>query len=292
MASLSAPRLSAPRLALVLGSGGVRSVAALGIAEVIARHGIRPDLVVGCSSGALFGALIASGTTPADGLARARQLWSQELTGQRNWRAYAQLLVPRWAGFDADFALRHSTRIAERIEAAFGTQRIEALPMPLRIAATDAATGEPVLLTRGPLATALRASMAVPFLFPPVRIDGQRLVDGVVSDPLPVSAALDARVVLTLGFEGRMPRRIDKPSRLVAQVSTALLNNLMRARLETAAARGQRLVPLVIRLEREVGLWQTDAMTEVFEAGRRAAQAQLGEIYEALAGASAGRAAA
>lgn len=292
MASLSASRFLGPRLALVLGSGGVRSVAALGIAEALARHGIRPDLVVGCSSGALFGALIASGTAPAEGLAQARRLWSQELTEQRNWRAYAQLLVPRWAGFDGDFAMRRSTRIAERIEAAFGTQRIEALPTPLRIAATDAATGEPVLLTRGPLATALRASMAVPFLFPPVRIDGQRLVDGAVSDPLPVSAALDAQVVLTLGFEGRMPRRIDRPSRLVAQVSTSLLNNLMRARLETAAARGQRLLPLALRLEREVGLWQTGAMNEVFEAGRRAAQAQLGEIYEALAGASAGRAAA
>jgi len=288
MASVSAPRFQAPRLALVLGSGGVRSVAALGIAEVLARHGIRPDLVVGCSSGALFGALIAAGTAPAEGLAQARRLWSQELTEQRNWRAYAQLLVPRWAGFDADFALRQSTRIAERIEAAFGSQRVESLPTPLRIATTDAATGEPVLLTRGPLATALRASMAVPFLFPPVRIDGQRLVDGVVSDPLPVSAALDARVVLTLGFEGRMPRRIDKPSRLVAQVSTSLLNNLMHARLETAAARGQRLLPVVLKLDREIGLWQTGAMAEVFEAGRRAAEAQLGEIYEALAAGAGG----
>lgn len=282
MASVGTTRGPFPRLALVLGSGGVRSVAALGIADVLARHGIRPDLVVGCSSGALFGALIASGTAPAEGLAQARRLWSQELTGQRNWRAYAQLLVPRWTGFDADFAMRRSTRIAERIEAAFGHRRIEALPIPLRIAATDADTGEPVLLTRGPLATALRASMAVPFLFPPVRIDGQRLVDGVVSDPLPVSAALDARVVLTLGFEGRMPRRIDRPSRLVAQVSTSLLNNLMRARLETAAARGQRVLPIMLHLDREVGLWQTNAMADVFEAGQRAATAQLGEIRAAL----------
>ncbi|TXC66981.1 hypothetical protein FSC37_18085 [Piscinibacter aquaticus] len=188
-------------LALVLGSGGVRSIAALGVTDVLARHGIQPDLVVGCSSGALFGALIAARTPPAEGLAQARRLWSAELTGQRNWRAYAQLLVPRWAGFDADFALRRGTLIAERINAAFGDRRIETLPLPLRIAATDAATGEPVLLTRGPLAAALCASMAVPFLFPPVRIDGQRLVDGVVSDPLPVSAALDADVLVTLGFE-------------------------------------------------------------------------------------------
>lgn len=281
---LTPSRLPRHRLALVLGSGGVRSVAALGIVDVLARHGIRPDLIVGCSSGALFGAVAASAMPPAEGLALARRLWSQDLTEQRNWRAYLQLLMPRWARFDADFALRDSTRIAQRIEAAFGTRRIQDLPVALRIAATDATTGEPVMLSHGPLVPALRASMAVPMLFAPVHLDGQRLVDGVASDPLPVAAALDARIVLTLGFTGRLPRRIDRPSRLVAQVSTAVLNNLMRARLETAAARGQRLLPFELSLQRQIGLWQTDAMPELFEAGQRAAQARLREIETLLAG--------
>jgi NTE family protein len=67
---------SRPRLALVLGSGGVRSIAAIGIADVLAREGIRPDLIVGCSSGALFGALIAMGMTSDEALrtAQARPL--------------------------------------------------------------------------------------------------------------------------------------------------------------------------------------------------------------------------
>ena len=81
------PPVEAPafrhRLALVLGSGGVRSVAAVGIVEALAREGIRPDLVVGCSSGAIFGATIAHGMTPRDALAAATSLWSQELTQQK-----------------------------------------------------------------------------------------------------------------------------------------------------------------------------------------------------------------
>lgn len=274
----------APQLALVLGSGGVRSIAAVGIAEVLWREGIRPQLVVGCSSGALFGALVASATEPREALEMARRLWSQELTTQRRWRAYAQLVAPRLAGFDADFALRDSTLIAQRIEQAFGDLRIEALPIPLRVAATDAVTGRPVVIERGPLAPALRASMALPFLFPPVRIDGRRLVDGVVSDPLPVSAAARARAVITLGFEGAMPRRVDRPSRLVAQHSTSLMNNLMRARLEAAEARGQRLLHLTLTLKRRIGLWETDALPELFEAGRRAAEERLGEIHALLDG--------
>ena len=97
---------NAPHLALVLGSGGVRSVAALGIAEVLVNAGLEPDLVVGCSSGALFGACIAMGLTGEQGLAAARQLWSAELTQQKRWSAYLELLAPRFMGFDAGFSLR------------------------------------------------------------------------------------------------------------------------------------------------------------------------------------------
>ncbi len=274
----------APQLALVLGSGGVRSIAAVGIAEVLWRHGIRPQLVVGCSSGALFGALVASATEPLQALEMARRLWSQELTLQRRWRAYAQLVAPRLTGFNADFALRDSSLIGLRVEQAFGGIRIEELPIPLRVTATDAVTGRPVVIERGPLAPALCASMALPFLFPPVRIDGRRLVDGVVSDPLPVSAAARAQAVITLGFEGAMPRRIDRPSRLVAQHSTSLMNNLMRARLEAAEARGQRLLALTLTLKRRIGLWETAALPELFEAGQRAAEQRLAEIHALLDG--------
>jgi NTE family protein len=284
MATISSLVQPRPRLALVLGSGGVRSIAALGIVDVLRRHGIAPDLVVGCSSGALFGALVASHIAPDTGLEMSRRLWSQELTQQRRWRAWAQLLLPRWSGFDADFALRDGTLIGQRIAQAFGDARIEALPMPLRIAATDAASGAPVLLTNGPLTPALRASMAVPVLFSPVRIDGRRLVDGVLSDPLPVAGAADAQVVLTLGFTGRLPSRIDRPSRLLARYSTALLNNLMQARIEAATARGQHLLPIELNLDRHIGLWQTDALPELYEAGRRATEARLPELRALLEG--------
>ncbi len=148
---------------------------------------------------------------------------------------------------------------------------MENLPTRLRVAATHAATGAPVLLSRGPLAAALRASMAVPILFPGVDIDGRRLVDGVLSDPLPISAAPDADVVITLGFEGAMPRRVDRLSRLVAQTSTTLINNL-QARVAAARATGQRLVhiELVARAARRLVGYPGHALP--VRGGRRAAE--------------------
>jgi NTE family protein len=271
-----------PRLALVLGSGGVRSIAAVGIADVLARAGVAVDLVVGCSSGALFGATIAMGMTLRQSLQSATALWTQELTEQRRWRAYAQLVAPRLAGFDAGFSIRDDRLIVQRLCRAFGEARLEALPTPLRVAATDAATGAPVVLDQGRLVDALRASMAVPFIFPSVPVNGRHLVDGVVSDPLPVAAAGDAQVVVALGFEGAMPRRVDRASRLVAQATTALTNNLQRARLDAARASGRRLVCIELALDRRVGLWETAAMPYLCDAGSRAAAAQLPRILELL----------
>lgn len=274
----------APRVALVLGSGGVRSIAAVGIVDRLAREGIRPDIIVGCSSGALFGATIAMGMRAEDALATAVDLWSAELTQQKRWRAYPQLVAPRLTGFDVDFSLRDSSLIAQRLESAFSNRYLEDLPTPLRVATTDAVSGQQLVLTRGLLTRALLASMAVPFIFPSVLVDGRRLVDGVISDPLPVHAARDADVVIALGFDGAMPRRADRPSRMAAQATTALINNLMHARLDAARANGQRIVSLELALDRHVGLWETGAMPSLCEAGRRAVDARLPEIVAMVDG--------
>lgn len=94
-----------PNFALVLGSGGVRSIAALGMVEVLWREGLRPDLVVGCSAGAMFGALIACGRTAQEAVRIATKLWSSEVTRQRRWLAVVQMLMPRLGRFDEDFAM-------------------------------------------------------------------------------------------------------------------------------------------------------------------------------------------
>ena len=271
-----------PRFAIVLGSGGVRSIAALGMVEVLQHEGLAPDLIVGCSAGAMFGALIAAGHSADEAVRVATTLWSADVTRKRRWLAVPQMLWPRLTRFDADFALRDDSPVMQRLEQAFGDVHIEDLRIALRVTATDAASGERVVLRRGSLVQALRASIAQPFMFAPVLMDGRRLVDGFVSDPLPVSAASDAQAVLALGFESPMPRRIDGPTRLLAQVTSALTNNLMQARLAHAGEGGMRLLSIVPRLERRVGLFDTQAMPYLVDAGRRATEAHLPAIRALL----------
>ena len=272
------------RFAIVLGSGGVRSIAALGMVEVLQREGLVPDLVVGCSAGAMFGALIAAGHGADEAVRIATTLWSANVTRQRRWRALAQMLWPRLCRFDADFALRNDRLVMQRLDQAFGDLRIEGLRTALRVTATDAANGQAVVLREGSLVQALRASIALPFMFAPVHIGGRRLIDGFVADPLPVSAAADAHAVLALGFESPMPKRIDGPTRMLAQVTSALTNNLMQARLAEAGARGGRLLSIVPNLQRRVGLFDTAAMPYLVDAGRQATEAALPAIRTLLHG--------
>ncbi len=283
---MPAPRTSpprgAPRFAVVLGSGGVRSIAALGMVEVLTREGLVPDLVVGCSAGAMFGALIAAGHSANEAVRIATTLWSPDVTRKRRWGAIPQMLFPRLGRFSADFSLRDDAPVLQRLEQAFGDVRIENLRTALRVCTTDASTGERVVLCEGALVTALRASIALPFMFAPVHIGGRRLIDGFVADPLPVSAAFDARAVLALGFESPMPHRVDGPSRMLAQVTSALTNNLMQARLAEAQTGGARLLSIVPKLERRVGLFDTEAMPYLVEAGRRATEAALPNILALL----------
>ncbi len=272
------------RFAIVLGSGGVRSIAALGMVEVLQREGLVPDLVVGCSAGAMFGALIAAGNGADEAVRIATTLWSADVTRHRRWRAIAQLLCPRLCRFDADFALRDDRLVMQRLDQAFGDLRIEGLRTALRVTATDAATGKAVVLRAGSLVQALRASIALPFMFAPVHMAGRRLIDGFVADPLPVSAAADAQVVVALGFESPMPKRIDGPTRMLAQVTSALTNNLMQARLAEAGARGGCLLSIVPQLQRRVGLFDTAAMPYLVDAGREATEAALPTIRALLHG--------
>ena len=289
---MSAAEHGAPRLALVLGSGGVKSVAALGMVEVLESAGIRPDLIVGCSAGAMFGALIAAGLAATEAQRVAMSLWSRDLTSQRRRRAWLDLGLAPWAGargtaghrFGETFALRDDRRINERLHQAFGVTAFSSLRIPMVINTTDAVSGEQVLLRHGLVRDALRASIALPFLFAPQRIGERLLVDGSLCDPLPVGAAAHARVVLAMGFEVPSPRSVTGPTRLATRITATLSNNLMRARIDAHAGPGR--ITLLPALDRRVGLFETEAMPDLLELGRRHARRVLPEIERLLAGTS------
>ena len=169
--------------------------------------------------------------------------------------------------------MRDDCLINARLQEAFGSQLIENLPLPLAVQATCARSGAGVLLREGSLASALRASMALPFLFAPHTHGGRLLVDGSLSDPLPLAGAPDQGVVVALGFRVPRPRQLSSASRLATQITATLSNNLLDSQLNRADT--ARTVLLMPELDRRVGLFDTDAMPYLLQLGRESAQAAL-----------------
>jgi NTE family protein len=276
------------RVALVIGSGSVKCAAAIGIRNVLQREGIGLDMVVGCSAGAIYGACMASGASGPAIAELASRLWTREVTGKRNTRALLMAIAPKLLRFDpARFGLRDDRLVGDRLATAFGDSRIEDLPIPLHITATDFGNGELVVLSRGSVAEAIRASIALPFAFSPVRIGGKLLVDGFLSDPLPVSVAMKngADVIVAIGFESPYQETIRSPGRFAFQLSAIMSNNLLKSRLGFhSLTHHSEVIAIIPEFTQRIKLFDTGKIGYIIEEGERAAEAQLPYLRDLLAG--------
>lgn len=213
------------RLGIALGSGSARGWAHIGVLRALEQAGILPDVVSGTSIGALVGAAYAS-----NALERL-----EEWVARIDWWEIIRYMDVRLGGVEGERLMR---AFRERVEDA----PIETLPKPFGAVATDLQTGREVWFQEGSLLEAVRASIALPGLFSPVRHQGRWLVDGGLVDPLPISLcrALGADRVIAINLNGDIvgkhfsgrPSRLAAPSPLLARLSAglqAMLGNNSRA---------------------------------------------------------------
>lgn len=270
---------AAPAVSLVIGAGGVKCAAAIGVVKALTAAGIGIERVVGCSGGAIFGAVVALGYSADEAADAAARLWTRELTGRRDTLGLLRVLLPRLLRFEAaSFGLRDDARIRASLGEFFGERRIEDTPIPLHITATDFANGELVELDRGSIAQAIRASLSLPFAFRPVPLEGRLLVDGYLADPLPVSVAIKhgARVIVAVGFESPFQERVDSAGRYAFQISSITSNNLLKARFAFhAVAHHAEMITIIPEFRQRVRLFDTAQMPYVIDEGERAALEQL-----------------
>ena len=178
-----------PSIGLVLGSGAARGFAHIGVIHALAAQGIIPDIVVGTSIGALVGGCYAN--NQLDEL----ESWARSLT-LRRIIGYLDVRI-------GSSGLIGGSRLARRLVDAMGPTVIEDLPTRFAAIATEVGTGHEIWLTRGSLSLAMRASYALPGLFPPIRLGGRWLMDGALVNPVPVTAAraFGARVVIAVNLD-------------------------------------------------------------------------------------------
>lgn len=291
----AAPAARRPTVALALGSGGAKGLAHIGVIEEIEAQGYAIVAIAGTSMGALIGGIHATG----------------RLDVYRDWVcALAKLDVLRLVDWTfSGGGLIKGDKIIETMRGLVGDAQIEELPLAFTAVATDIERGREVWLSRGGLFEAIRASIAIPTVFRPHTIDGRRLVDGALLNPVPVTpliresadyliaVSVDGPAMTTvppeppvhdaatpeggyrqrLGeFIGRMlPRGESRPREpgtleLLAQSMDLMQANLSRLRLAAYAP------DLLIQLPHDMALaYEFYRARELIEMGRAQARAAL-----------------
>ena len=196
-----------PRTGLVLGGGGAKGAAHVGVIKVLESLGVEVDVVVGTSMGSIVGGLYAAGLDGAELQAAIESIdWVDIFNDDppradrsfRRKRDDSEVLIRYRLGVrDGAVRLPDGVILGQKLgltlrrlaQRAPERANFDDLPIPYRAVATDLETGDTVVLGAGSLARAMHASMSVPGVFPPIEIDGRLLVDGGVVNNLPISVA-------------------------------------------------------------------------------------------------------
>lgn len=210
--------MSKLKVGLALGSGSARGWSHIGVIHALEEQGIKPDIVAGCSIGALVGAAYRGGQLDV------LEKWVRNLTF---WDVVKLLDVRMMGGIIEGESLMAS------FEDKLRDINIEELPAPFAAVATDLTSGREIWLQDGPLPQAVRASIALPGLFSPVHNDGRWLVDGGLTNPVPVSLcrAMGADVIIAVNLNsdivGRHLKSSEERQKEIKDEERDLFNQLL-----------------------------------------------------------------
>lgn len=173
-----------PVIALVLGSGGARGYAHIGVIEVLEQHGIKPDFIVGTSAGSIVGSIYASGKSPE----QLRQIALNMKVGDvRDFK------IGMKGFFDGQ-------KVEDYVNKQIDQMPLEKMKIPMYVVATELQNGEKTIFNYGNTGQAVRASVSIPSMFIPTKIKGKEYVDGGLVSPVPVNIAkeLGADIVIAV----------------------------------------------------------------------------------------------
>ena len=279
------------RIGLVLGGGGARGGAHLGVLEVLEEMRVPIDCIAGTSMGALAGGAYASGVSPRE---IAESVRKTDWIGIFDDTAGRQAVNLRRKGLDDRFysglelgvsregiRFREGALAGEKLKLFFnqlvrselGDRPIESLGIPLAIIATDIGTGERVAIRKGNLTSAMRASMSVPGLMTPVQREGRKLVDGGLTDNLPVAEVKnlcnpEVVIAVNVGSPLLKPDEVTGVVTVLGQVVNILTEqNVEKSRL--------LLRPMDIYIQPDLEEITATAFTRQLEAAKRGRVAAL-----------------
>ncbi len=274
------------RIGLALGSGAARGVAHIGVIRELDRMGIQPDIVTGCSIGALMGGAYAVGRLGA------MEEWLLTL----NWLQIVRFMDIKLSGG----GFMQGEKLLNFFRTHVVDVPIEQLGRPFGCVATDLVSGREVWLQKGSLLEAVRASMALPGLLTPARYGDRWLVDGGLVNPVPVSLcrAMGAEVIIAVNLNGDIvgkhmqelpaPEKEEKEEEKQLGMFTVLTEsiNIMQDRVTRSRMAGDPPEIVIAPRLAHLGMLEFDRAAEAVEEGAAATLRMKPAILDYISGAS------
>ncbi len=280
------------KVGLALGGGGARGFAHLGILMTLEEHGIPIDIITGTSMGAAVGAVKALGMDLnklyllLSNLNLNEMLGVSESTTREIQRAIGRGVVEYVWGMD----MEETTSLPERLARMYelfslltAKKEFSETEIPFAVVAADLATGERVLLNRGPIYRAVAASAAVPGIFPPVRIDDRYLVDGGIIDKIPTDAAIEMGAEVVIAVDAGSPltgKRTRTSIDVMFQSQRITSQALTELQLKESKEQLNDGLILLKPQVSEITMLSFSKFTQAVKAGREETLARLPEIRE------------
>lgn len=237
---------------LVLGGGGVKGIAHVGVLEVLEAHGIRPDLIIGCSAGAIVGAMYADYPS-------SKALYSIVMATQRGDLLSTDYLPVSRFGYSD-----HSP-MSKYFNTHLYSKTFDTLRIPFMAVATDISTGKLMVLHDGDLHKAVMASSAFPGAYLPVNIRGKYMFDGGASDVIPVQVAkqFNSKLIIAVDISEGLPST--EPTNMLGLLRRAVEISYMHL-----SQHSLRDADVVIKMNfKDIGLFDDSRKQDLYETGKQ-----------------------
>ncbi len=267
------------RVALVIGSGAIKCAASIGMFQVLKEENVEIDLVVGCSGGAIYGVGIAAGMDPAEIQELSDSTWTRDL--MQGYLVNLKASKDGTLKFNERSGLVDDSYLNEKLRSIAGDKEFSDLKTPLIVVATDMKDGEPVELSEGDIFSSVRASLAIPMIFPPWEIDGTLLIDGAASNPLPIDVAIQhgADIVLAMGFTLDYRSKFRSLTAVQEQMTSIYMNNIFKNSYAfNNLAHHSEIFPIIPEFDSVISMFDIHKMPHIIKRGREATLEQLPHI--------------
>jgi len=267
------------RVALVIGSGAIKCAASIGMFQVLEEANIEVDLVVGCSGGAIYGVGKAFGFELDEIKELSDATWTKDL--MQGYMMNLKASKDGTLAFNERSGMVDDSFLNDKLRSVCRGKNFADSKIPIVVVATDMMSGEPVEFSRGDIFDAVRASLAIPMIFPPWEVDGSLFVDGAASNPLPIDIAIQhgADIVLAMGFNADYRTKFRSITAVQEHLTSIYMNNILKNSFAFHnLAHHSEIFPIIPEFDSVISMFDIHKLPHIIDMGREATLEQLPHI--------------